>query len=138
MATNVSDLRNMDHSDDAFNFAALCRGEEMRSRVLLDSLSCWLDSGSHPWLRIQVTEEWPGDHTKVLLAASQGGAGAQTARYMALPRCHQVGETSCPTTPVSSAGDLEDIKDTAKPLLARSQVEDGLQASISYISGLYR
>jgi len=94
VATNVSDLRNMDHSDDAFNFAALCRGEEMRSRVLLDSLSCWLDSGSHPWLRIQPA--------KVELVHRQPDIWL----------FHDV----------ISAGDLEDIKDTAKPHLARSQV----------------
>ena len=54
VATNVSDLGLMDESDDAFNFAALCRGEEMRSRELVASLSCWLDTRDQPWLIIQV------------------------------------------------------------------------------------
>ena len=57
VATNVSDLGLMDESDDAFNFAALCRGEEMRSRELVASLSCWLDNRDQPWLIIQVRME---------------------------------------------------------------------------------
>ena len=33
VARNISDLSLMDQTDDAFNFAALCRGEEMRAEA---------------------------------------------------------------------------------------------------------
>ena len=33
VARNISDLSLMDQTDDAFNFAALCRGEEMRAQA---------------------------------------------------------------------------------------------------------
>ena len=53
VARNVSDLSRMDQTDDAFNFAALCRGEEMRAQALISSLSCWVDSRNEPWLLLQ-------------------------------------------------------------------------------------
>ena len=53
VARNVSDLSLMDQTDDAFNFAALCRGEEMRAQALISSLSCWFDSRNEPWLKLQ-------------------------------------------------------------------------------------
>ena len=53
VARNVSDLSRMDQTDDAFNFAALCRGEEMRAQALISSLSCWFDSRNEPWLKLQ-------------------------------------------------------------------------------------
>ena len=53
VARNVSDLSRMDQTDDAFNFAALCRGEEMRAQALISSLSCWFDSRNEPWLLLQ-------------------------------------------------------------------------------------
>lgn len=94
VARNVSDLGLMNESDDAFNFAALCRGEEMRAQALVDELTCWYDSRSDPWLIIQpVKVEMVHKDPDILVFHD-----------------------------IISPAELEDIKEVAKPLLARSQV----------------
>ena len=94
MARNTSDLAMMDPTDEAFNFAALCRGEEMRARGVMDSLTCWLDHRTHPYLLIQPV--------RVELVHSQPD----------IWMFHDV----------ISLKELDDIKQTAQPHLARSQV----------------
>ena len=53
VASNQSELGLLHPSDDGWNFAALCRGEELRP-VLPHLLTCHLDTGpdSPAWLRL--------------------------------------------------------------------------------------
>jgi len=106
VARNVSDLSRMDQTDDAFNFAALCRGEEMRAQALISSLSCWFDSRNEPWLMLQPV--------RVELVHRQPDIWL----------FHDV----------ISGWELKDIMETAKPHLARSQVMAGERGGASAIS----
>lgn len=47
-----SELGLIDHNDDAFNFAALCRGEEMRGDIV-HKLKCYHDTRNDPWFKLQ-------------------------------------------------------------------------------------
>jgi hypothetical protein len=47
-----SELGLIDHNDDAFNFAALCRGEEMRGEII-HKLKCYHDNRGDPWFTLQ-------------------------------------------------------------------------------------
>ena len=49
---DISELGLIDHNDDAFNFAALCRGEEMRGDII-HKLKCYHDTRNDPWFKLQ-------------------------------------------------------------------------------------
>ena len=52
ISRDISELGLIDHNDDAFNFAALCRGEEMRGEII-HKLKCYHDTRNDPWFSLQ-------------------------------------------------------------------------------------
>ena len=52
ISRDISELGLIDHNDDAFNFAALCRGEEMRGEIV-HKLKCYHDTRDDPWFSLQ-------------------------------------------------------------------------------------
>jgi len=93
VAKDISELGLIDHNDDAFNFAALCRGEEMRGEIV-HKLKCYHDTRDDPWFSLQpVKVEQVHSSPDILLFHD-----------------------------IITKPELEDIKRTAGPLLARSQV----------------